>query len=98
MLGHDYNNEDARYVCYVEDEPQVWTRATDDLQQARESMKQLVDARIEANGAGSGVVVDTSDESIVETYNVAVPAGDEAKRVVRVALGWHRGTITSFES
>jgi hypothetical protein len=98
------SNISARYICYIEDHPNVWTREDVDLISARQCCRSLVSDRAKANGSGIGVVLDTVRSIIVAAYEaaptenyagsleavaVALPIGEAMTRMVALVHDRH---------
>ena len=74
-----------RYVGHVEDDPIVWQKSSDDIDEMIAHTEAMVRDRNIANGAGEGVVIDTLSNRIVACFGMDMPSDEiEEARVVEV--------------
>lgn len=87
-----------RYVSHIEDDPMVWQKTCDILNEILAETESMVVHRNKVNGAGEGLVIDMLDDRIVACFGMTMPDTEkEEKRVIGVVKRWLRGDVTSIE-
>ncbi|GGN62652.1 hypothetical protein GCM10011349_46490 [Novosphingobium indicum] len=101
--------EEYRYISHVEDDPMVFQRYFNKLQEAVDATCMLIVDRMELNGAGDGVVYDRLDRRIVACLEGVgengggttaveinhIPAPDHLQRCARVVENRASAEISS---
>lgn len=78
-----------RYLSHVEDEPMVWQKSSDDVDELIMCTEALVRRRNMENGAGEGVVIDTMTKRITACFGMDMPSDKiEEEHVVEVVMRW----------
>lgn len=102
--------EEYRYISHVEDDPMVFQRYFNKLQEAVDATCVLIADRMDRNGAGDGVVYDRVEQRIVACMEGGVengrsttaveinhiPAPNFLQHCARVVEGWASGEISSL--
>lgn len=86
-MNNEFMDIERRYVGHVEDEPMVWQKSSDDLDELIVCTEALVCRRNVENGAGEGVIIDTMTKRIVACFGMDIPNDEiEEAHVVDVVM------------
>lgn len=114
VLQSENPNTTDRYICVVDDEPLIFSAAKSDRQVAFDNVHDEVIARMRANGAGTGFVLDTvtntvigildgwpmsfGPDTVASVRDVPLPTGQVMANLVQTLRGWHDGTMSGPNS
>lgn len=83
-----------RYLSHVQDDPMIWQKSSDDIDDVIAQTEAMVRRRNIENGAGEGVVVDSMTNRIVACFGMEMPTDEiEEAHIVDVVTRWIDGEL-----